>query len=268
MLTERQKDILRRAANSDRVEVEELSAHYDVSPQTIRKDLNDLCERGLLTRVHGGARAPNSVSNTTYQHRRESYAEEKTRIGQAAAACIPNNSSVIINIGTTTEMVARALYDHTDLIVITNNINVVTILSGSPSKELILAGGVVRQSDGGIVGEATMEFIRQFRADFAVIGASAVDENGIILDFDMREVSVARTIIESARKVVLVIDSSKFERRSTVRICDVSAIDYVVCDSEPPARFRQACLENDCEIIVAEELQDLSVQHEGIARVR
>lgn len=268
MLTERQNDILRRAANVERVEVEELSVVYGVSSQTIRKDINDLCDRGLLTRVHGGARVLNSVSNTTYQNRRETFSYEKSRIGQAAAACIPNSSSVIINIGTTTEMVARALYDHTDLVVITNNINVITILSGSPSKELILAGGVVRQTDGGIVGDAATDFIRQFRADFAVIGASAVDENGIVLDFDMREVSVARAIIDAARKVVLVIDRSKFERRATVRICDMSAIDYVVCDGPLPETFRQVCHENDCEIIVAETALEASGNVESIARVR
>jgi len=268
MLTERQKDILRRAANSERVEVEELSVAYEVSPQTIRKDINDLCDRGLLTRVHGGAKALNSVSNTTYQHRRETFSDEKSRIGQAAAACIPSSSSVIINIGTTTEMVARALYDHTDLVVITNNINVVTILNGSPSKELILAGGVVRQSDGGIVGDAATDFMRQFRADFAVIGASAVDENGIVLDFDMREVAVARAIIDSARKVVLVIDRTKFDRRATVRICDVSAIDFVVCDSPPPEQFCQVCFENNCEIIVAEMPLASADNVESLSRVR
>ena len=231
--------------------VDDLAGRFAVTPQTIRRDLNELCDRGLLTRQHGGARPTNSVSNDGYEHRRDQFAEEKQRIGVAAAAMIPNNSSLILNIGTTTEQVARAIYGHRDLVVITNNINVVNILSGSPAKELILAGGVVRQSDGGVVGEAAMEFIRQFRVDLAVIGASAVDEDGSVLDFDYREVSVARAIIKSARRTMLVVDHTKFERRATVRICDMGQIDVVVIDRAPSRRFQSVCARENAEIVIA-----------------
>lgn len=253
MLTDRQNEIVKVATTEGRVGVDELAARFDVTPQTIRRDLNELCDRGLLARHHGGARPANSVSNLGYEHRRESLADEKRRIGLAAGAMIPNNSSLILNIGTTTEQVARAIYDHRDLVVITNNINVVNILSGSPSKELILAGGIVRQSDGGVVGEAAMEFIRKFRVDVAVIGASALEEDGTVLDFDYREVSVAHAILQSARRRMLVVDHSKFERRATVRICDMSEIDVVVLDAEPSDRFRAVCEANDTEIVVAAE---------------
>ncbi|MEL6279658.1 MAG: DeoR/GlpR family DNA-binding transcription regulator [Pseudomonadota bacterium] len=253
MLTERQKEIVIVATADGRVGVDDLAARFRVTPQTIRRDLNDLCDRGLLARHHGGARPANSVANLGYEQRRDSLADEKRRIGSAAAAMIPNNSSLILNIGTTTEQVARAIYDHRDLVVITNNINVVNILSGSPSKELILAGGVVRQTDGGVVGEAAMEFIRNFRVDFAVIGASALEEDGTVLDYDYREVSVAHSILQSARRRMLVVDHSKFERRATVRICDMGQIDVVVLDAEPSDRFRAVCEANDTEIVVAAE---------------
>jgi DeoR family glycerol-3-phosphate regulon repressor len=170
----------------------------------------------------------------------------------AAAAMIPRNCSIILNIGTTTEQVARAIYDHRDLVVITNNLNVVNILRRSPAKELIMAGGVVRQSDGGVVGEATTDFIRNFRVDIAVIGASAVAEDGAILDFDYREVSVARTIIETAHQTLLVFDHSKFEKRAPVRICDVGDIDTVITDAPPPPRFARVCAEANTEIVVAD----------------
>lgn len=251
MLSSRQKEIVALAGARDRVEVDDLAERFDVTPQTIRRDLNELCDRGLLARVHGGARAANSVSNIGYAERRGAFTDQKRRIGRAAAALIPGGSSLILNIGTTTEQVARALYDHRDLVVITNNLNVVTILSGSPEKELILAGGVVRQSDGGVVGDATADFMRRFRVDLAVIGASALDEGGAVLDFDMREVAVAQSIIETARKSMLVFDHSKFERRASVRICEIAALDYVVTDREPPRAFREACAAGDVQIIVA-----------------
>jgi DeoR family glycerol-3-phosphate regulon repressor len=252
MISPRHKGILDLAAAEGRVAVEDLAGRFGVTPQTIRRDLNELCERGLLTRMHGGARPPNSVANVSYDERQFEYAEEKRRIGLAAASMIPRNCSIILNIGTTTEQVARAIYEHRDLVVITNNLNVVNILRRSPAKEIIIAGGVVRQSDGGVVGEATTDFIRNFRADIAVIGASAVADDGAILDFDYREVSVARTIIETAHQTLLVFDHSKFEKRAPVRICDVGDVDTVITDAPPPPRFARVCAEANTQILVAD----------------
>lgn len=251
MISLRHKTIVELAQSEGSVGVENLASHFGVTPQTIRRDLNELCERGLLTRMHGGARPPNSVANVGYDERRFDYADEKKRIGIAAASLIQRNISIIINIGTTTEEVARAIYDHRDLVVITNNLNVVNILRRSPAKEIIIAGGVVRQTDGGVVGEATTEFIRNFRVDLAVIGASAVAEDGVILDFDYREVSVTREIIKSAHKTMLVFDRSKFEKRAPVRICDVGDVDFVVTDAMPSDRFVRVCEESKTQIVVA-----------------
>lgn len=259
-ITDRQNDILAAARRQGRVVVESLAEVFQVTPQTIRRDINDLCKRGLLTRVHGGAMPANSISNVGYEDRRVLFAQEKAMIGAAAAARIPENTAVTLNIGTTTEQVARALYSHRGLVVITNNLNVVNILSGSPAKELILAGGVVRQSDGGIIGEAAVDFMRQFRVDSAVIGASALDEDGAVLDYDYREVLVARAIIENARRTILVADHQKFERSAPVRICDLASIDMFVTDRMPPRRFAAACREHGVELIVAEPLPDAEQQ--------
>src|SRR5262245_45159976 len=161
-LTGRQAEILDLAKSNGRVLVEELAARFAVTPQTIRKDLNDLCEAKVLTRVHGGATFPSGTENRKYEARRQIAAQAKPEIGLSAAAMIPNNSSLFINIGTTTEAVGEALLDHHELMVITNNINVANRLRILPTIEVVIAGGVVRGSDGGIVGEAAVDFIRQF----------------------------------------------------------------------------------------------------------
>jgi DeoR family glycerol-3-phosphate regulon repressor len=165
---------------------------------------------------------------------------------------IPDGCSVILNIGTTTEEVARAMVDKLDLVVITNNLNVVQILAGTPRKEIILAGGVVRQSDGAIVGDEAVGFIRRFKADFAVIGASALDADGAIMDYDLREVAVARAIVENARRTILVCDRLKFERTAPVRICSVADIHAFVTDAPPPAPFVQACARGGVTIDIAD----------------
>ncbi len=253
-LTDRQQDILTAARNNGRVGVDSLARTFTVTPQTIRRDLNDLCQRGLLTRVHGGAMPANSVSNVAYEERRNLASEEKRLIGVATATLIPENCSVMLNIGTTTEQVARALINHNGLVVITNNINVINTLNRTPNKELILAGGVVRQADGGIVGEAAVDFIRQYKADIAVIGGSAIDDDGAVLDYDQREVSVARAILDSARKVILVADHLKFERTAPMRICGLDRIDIFVTDRTPPAKFVEVCKVNGVRIETVDEV--------------
>ena len=135
--------------------------------------------------------------------------------------------------------------------VITNNINVANILRDAPSAEVVIAGGLVRHSDGGIMGEATVDFIRQFKVDFAVIGASAIDRDGSILDYDFREVKVSQAIIAQARKTILVSDSLKFERTAPVRIADLSMIDVFVTEVEPPREIVDYCRAHDVELIIA-----------------
>jgi DeoR family transcriptional regulator, glycerol-3-phosphate regulon repressor len=246
-------DILDLARQRGRVDVEWLAAYFDVTPQTIRKDLNDLCDRRLLQRIHGGAVYPSGVTNFAYDARRTLATDSKQWIGAAAARLIPDNSSIILNIGTTTEQVALALRRHQGIMAITNNINVANILRDAPSAEVVIAGGVVRHSDGGIMGEATVDFIKQFKVDFAVIGASAIDRDGTILDYDFREVKVSQAIIEHARQTILVADSLKFERTAPVRIASLSMVDIFVTDAPPPAEIAAICVEHDVQLIVAEE---------------
>ncbi|MCM2401612.1 DeoR/GlpR family DNA-binding transcription regulator [Rhizobium sp. S153] len=249
LLTRRQAEIVALAKEQGRVLVDELATRFSVTPQTIRKDLNDLCDGRALTRIHGGAIFPSGNENVKYEARRSIAASEKQAIGRAAAALIPDNSSLFINIGTTTEAVGEALTDHRELMVITNNINVANRLRVFPSIEVVIAGGVVRGADGGIVGEAAVDFIRQFKVDFAVIGVSAIDGDGALLDFDFREVKVAQAIMANARHVILVSDSSKFERTAPVRIGHLSQVHTFITDRCPLDAIRTICAENDVNLI-------------------
>ncbi len=251
-LAPRQLDIIQLARKSRRILVEVLAEQFDVTPQTIRKDLNDLCDRGFLQRVHGGAVLSSGVANFGYDARRELAAEQKHGIGIKAASLIPDNCSLLINIGTTTEQVATALQGKHGIMAITNNINVVNILSRNPEIDVIVAGGIVRRSDGGVVGEAAVDFIRQFKVDFAVIGTSAIDADGSLLDYDYREVKVAQAIIENSRHTILVADSMKYERTAPVRIGHISQMESFVTDRQPPDSLVQICRENDVRIEIAD----------------
>jgi DeoR family glycerol-3-phosphate regulon repressor len=157
----------------------------------------------------------------------------------------------MINIGTTTEEVARALVHHQGLHVVTNNLNVAAILSDQPGCEVILAGGVVRGRDRGIVGEATIDFIRQFKVDVGIIGVSSIESDGTLRDFDPREVKVAQAIIEQSREVWLVADQDKFGRQALVRLGHLTQIDKLFCDGLPPAGLISILQEAKVELVLA-----------------
>ncbi|WP_284165927.1 DeoR/GlpR family DNA-binding transcription regulator [Frigidibacter sp. SD6-1] len=240
-LSLRQSEILALARTEGRVLVDDLAERFGVTLQTIRRDLTELADAGRLDRVHGGAVLKAGVANIGYAERRLLNAEAKARIGQACAAAIPDNSSLFLNIGTTTEAVARALLDHRNLTVVTNNLNVANILAESESCDVIVAGGVLRRSDGGLVGDLTKEAIETFKVDFAVIGTSALDRDGDLLDFDSQEVRVSRAIIRQARRSYLVADHSKLTRTAPVRIASLSEIGRLFTDRKLPPELAARC---------------------------
>ena len=248
-LNYRQSEIVAVLRQSGRVAVEDLATQFGVTLQTIRRDLNELSEAKVVVRVHGGAIIAPGVANLAYEARQLVAHQHKRLIGEGAARLVPDNASLLINIGTTTEEVAKALAGHSGLLVITNNLHVANELHRIKSIEVIITGGSIRRGDGGIVGAVTVAQIQQFRVDIAIIGTSAIDLSGTLLDFDVREVEISRAIIEHARKVVLVADSSKFSRSAPVRIAHLSEIDVFVTDSLPSNEIAEMCRLCDVEVI-------------------
>jgi DeoR family transcriptional regulator, glycerol-3-phosphate regulon repressor len=252
-LSPRQQQILALARQSGNVVVEELADRFEVTPQTIRKDLNELCDGRLLARTHGGAMLSSGVENMAYEARRQIASGEKQSIGQRAASLIPNNCSLFINIGTTTEEVARALVNHEGLLVITNNLHVASILMSRPKIDVIVVGGSVRRTDGAIVGETAVDAISQFKVDHAVMGVSAIDDDGALLDFDVREVRAAQAIMLNSRNVMLVADFMKFSRSAPVRVGHMSQLDTFVTDRTPPEAIVDLCRHKGVELHITEE---------------
>ncbi len=224
-----------------KVAATDLAAELGVAVQTIRRDLRQLCAAGLLERVHGGAVLPSGVSNIGYGDRRALNRDIKIRIARRAAQLIPDNASLFLNIGTTTETVAHALHAHRNLMVVTNNLNVANILASNPGCDVVVAGGSLRRSDGGLVGDLAALAINRFKVDFAVIGASAIDLSGDLLDFDPEEVRVSQQVIKAARATILVADSSKFTRKAPVKIASLAQMDHFVTDRVPSEALINRC---------------------------
>ena len=248
----RQQKILSLVNQRGFITIDELANAFEVTPQTMRRDITSLAELNQVRRFHGGAASLSSIVNDAYQDRKMSQHQEKSRIAKRVASLIPDQASLFINIGTTNEAIAQALLKHRDLKIITNSLNVAALLSQQTDHEIIIAGGMVRNRDGGITGEATIDFIRQFRTDFGIIGISGIEEDGTLLDFDFHEVRVAQAIVQNARHTILAADATKFRRQAVNKLGTTELIDTLVTDHPPPKVLQRTLRSHNCQLIIAE----------------
>ncbi len=231
---------------------EHLVSICGVTPQTIRRDINRLCAQNRLKRHHGGVSRISADQNDPYNARVQSMSAGKSAIGRLVSQSIDDGASLFINIGTTTECVAKALLAKSDLKIVTNNLNVANILAENKSFEISVAGGVLRKRDRGIVGHMATNFMSQFRMQFGIIGVSGIGLDGSLLDFDHRETETAKQIIQNSGTVFLVADHSKFGRGAVVRYGSLDNVDHLFTDREPPEEFQAALSASHVKVHVAE----------------
>ncbi|GGF51449.1 DeoR family transcriptional regulator [Azorhizobium oxalatiphilum] len=237
-ITPRQHGIVDLARQNGFQSVETLAERFAVTPQTIRRDINSLCDANLLRRRRGGAdymEAPRL--NQPYDSRRIIHPLAKQAIGALVAGLIPNGASVSFGIGTTPEFVALAMQAHEDLTVVTNNLNVALALSVTRSNRIILPGGTMRLPDRDMLGPQVEEMYRSYRVDFGVFGVGGIEADGVLVDFDRAEVLARAAMRESCRRSVLVADVSKLGRPAPVRGGHLADVDMLVLDAPPPADF-------------------------------
>lgn len=251
-LNPRQLAMLETVREQGSLRTEELAARFDTTLQTVRRDIQRLSDAGVLQRFHGGVRAIDSSSrNTAYSERQRLQALAKRSIARTVAAAIPAGSSLFMNIGTTVEAVAGELLHHEGLRVVTNNLHVARTLAANPNCEVVVAGGAVRHEDLAVVGEAALGFIRQFKVDIGLIGISGVDADGTMRDFDMREVMVARAIVEQSRQVWLAADHSKFGRAAMIEMAPLRAVHTLFTDLPPAPPFDRLLRDLEVKCVVA-----------------
>lgn len=233
-ISARQQEIIDLIRVGGFLSVESLADHFAVTPQTIRRDVNTLCDANLLRRRHGGAEYVDAPAvNLPYGSRRISNLAAKKAIGRFVASVIPNHASVSFGIGTTPEFVARAMVDHEDLTVVTNNVNVAVALSANPSNRIIMPGGVMRLPDLDFLGQQVEDMYRSYRVDFGVFGVGGIEPDGTFVDFDRAEVLARTALLESCRLSVLVADASKFGRPAPASGGTLAEPGMIVLDALP-----------------------------------
>ncbi|WP_420548001.1 DeoR/GlpR family DNA-binding transcription regulator [Curvivirga sp.] len=248
-LSERQQTILKRLRDEGGVISSNLLTDYfDVSVQTIRKDLNELSDLGLVKRVHGGITLPVQSQNLPFQNRQIINLQEKEQIAQSIARDIPEGASIFLGIGTTLEKIAEALLSHPGLTVITNNLNAALILCQNERITTFLAGGRLRASDQDTTGEETTAFLRKFHVNYGIFGVGGIGETGTLLDFSPEESNISRSIMENCEKRLLVADRNKYMRSAPVRTGSINEIDRFYIDTIPE-NLKAICDEGGVKIV-------------------
>ena len=234
------------------VTVGSLADRFDVSMQTIRRDVDTLCEGEMLHRVHGRIELSEEFLNTPFDQRAGTNLLGKRAIGEAAASLIPDGASLFISIGSTPLSVAQALRRRKGLTVITNNLSAAMALSEEVSNRILLPGGELRLPDRDILGNEVLDFFGRFRTDFAVFGTAGIDEDGGLLEFHTTEVRATQEICENAHKSLLVVDGSKFGRHAPALGDNIADIDKVIIDRRPPPAFAPLMKKINDRLLVAE----------------
>ena len=252
-LSKRQTQITEYLQDEPFLSVEQLAEQYQVTTQTIRRDLNMLCDHGLARRRHGGIEKAAKTGNIAYRHRQIIAQESKKCIAREVARHIPNDVSVAFSIGTTPEVVADALSHHQRLRIFTNNLNIALLSSENPTFNVNIMGGVVRNSDCDVLGTGIENFFSAYLFDFGIYGVAGVGENGTLLDFTEDEVRARQLIQENSQKTFLVLDDSKFTRKAHVRGGQIGQATKIFCNSKPPLQILEAIESAGSELIICGE---------------
>ena len=251
-ITTRQAEIANLVQKAGFASVEELAERFEVTTQTIRRDVNGLCELGILRRTHGGVEPPAPVSNIHYSTRQILNLLQKKRIADLVAKEIGSGQSLAFSIGTTPEIVMQALVNHERLNVFTNNLNVAFTASANPTFQVTIAGGRLRHGDRDILGSSAQEFFANYKVDVGIFGVAGVDEDGTLLDFHEDEVAARQSILANCRKSFLVLDHSKFGRSAHVRGGHISDLSGIFSDKPVPASIRALLSGTTTRVVTAD----------------
>jgi len=240
---EREAEIVRllAAAETGVLRVSELSEMLGASEMTIRRDLDNLERRGLVRRIHGGAVHVNHtlLFEKSFNDRAREHHSEKVAIGREAASHVGEGDAIIIDAGTTTLQVARHIKAH-DVTAVTNTLPVATELAAHDGISAILLGGDLKGPELCTVGPMVTESLSRMTADILFLSASGFSLERGLTDPDLREAAVKRAMIQSARRAILVADSSKFQAVRFAHIAPIDSVDIIITDSGLPQSGQRA----------------------------
>lgn len=250
---ERRQEILRLVAEQQSCRVMELASRLKVSDETIRRDVKRMMREGLVSKVHGGVLLADPLSEPVFHQRLVQHVEAKKRIAELAARQVRNGDSIMLDTGSTTAFVARALRDHRNLLVVTNSVDIARTLATRNGNRVYMAGGELRADDGAALGASAITFIEQFRVRLALLSIGAIDLEDGLMDFNLDEAEFSRVAMQRADRTVIVADHSKFGRRALVTVAGLDAAQMLITDRPPPPPFLERLQRSEAIVLSASQ---------------
>ncbi|SES37379.1 transcriptional regulator, DeoR family [Tranquillimonas rosea] len=247
--TDRYNAIMASLRHAGSTSIAELTRKLAVSDETVRRDVKVLESRGLLERVHGAVILAEHGGEAEFQKRMAQNAAAKRAIAEATVAEVEDGDAIMIDNGTTTAYVARALLARRNLFVVTNGTEIARTLARGEGNRVHLPGGEIRPDDYSVFGEASVNFIRNFRAKMAILSIGAIHYEGGYMDFHLEEAELARTMIRQSSKVMVVADTSKFHNQAPVSVCGFEDVGTMICDRAPPGPLARRFEQHDVRVI-------------------
>ena len=238
---DRQSQLTDIVRQQGRISVDQLTKTFNVSAETVRRDINRLCHKGILEKVHGGAILPRSAGEGPFQQRMNLNIEAKRSIARKAKQLVSPGETLFIDTGSTTLMFVDELSDIDNLTVITNSTAIAkTVKSANQTTDVYLLGGLYQDDNQQTSGLLATNQINQFYTDKAILAIGAIEANSGVMDFDFDEAQVASAMMKRTRQVIVLADSSKFNQTAVFSVCGFDAIDTIVCDQAPEASLNDA----------------------------
>ena len=247
---ERQDLIIKKIAKDKKVLVSELSQEFTVSEETIRRDLDKLEEDGVLKRTHGGAILnENTNLDLPYVTRNTLNKKAKLDIAKKVANIIPNNASIMCDASSTVFETINYLQNSIeDLTVITNSIDILSTFVNT-DMDLIATGGMLRKKSQSMVGKVSEESLKNYNADFGIFSCKSLSFDNGVMDSNELESNIKKIMSDRVGKIIIVVDSTKFDTKAFINVFPAQKIDYLITDQEPSKEWKDFCLEQNISLI-------------------
>ncbi|MGD0640130.1 MAG: DeoR/GlpR family DNA-binding transcription regulator [Roseiarcus sp.] len=241
MSLKRQADILQAVREHGSRSIVDLAARLSVSTETIRRNIQALVESGALLRFHGGVMVPEQSQEPPFQRRMQVNRDAKRAVAAIVRDIVRDGDSLILDNGTTSVYVADALVNHSRLVVVTHSAEIACRLASRNGNRVFMAGGELRGEDAAAFGYSTLEFLAQFQVKYAFLSVGGITTAGELVDFHLFEAEFSRVAMKQAQETWVIADRTKFGREAPVKVCELSAVDVVVADEDPPLDFASRC---------------------------
>ncbi len=248
--SKRHADIIRIVREEGTVSIADLAVRLGVSLESIRRDVQPLAVEGTVIKMHGAVTLPHRIGEAPFERRMRENAPAKRAIAETIAGLVADGDSVMLDTGTTTSYVARALLDKRDLTVVTNSSDIARTLSTVNGNTVFMAGGQLRGDNGAAFGWAAIEFLRRFRVRHSIVTAAAVGAATGLMDYDFHEAELAREVLLRGENRLIATDHSKFDRQALVSICGFEGFDTLVTDALPPPDIAAALGDHNVGVLL------------------